>query len=83
MAAETLLLAAIKHITRDSPEDDAKWERMEWEKAMDAAYNDHKPGWVPGGPGEKGHFVRDERRREGEEDESDVPSKVSSLSDGD
>lgn len=61
--AESLLLAAIKHCTRDSEEDKHKIDEMTQAKAKDAAYNSHKKGWVPGGTAEKGHFVEDERRR--------------------
>ena len=56
MSVETLILKGISWLSRNSKEDDEKWERMKQEKAKDAARNSHKKGWVPGGTAEKGHF---------------------------
>lgn len=71
MTYESLILRAMKYYSRDSDEDNKKWERMKQEKAADAARNSHKEGWIPGGTAEKGHFVdkegshRQGKRKEG------------------
>lgn len=75
MASEfvSLGLAAAKHYSRDSKEDDDKWEKMKQEKARDAAENSHKEGWLPGGTAEKGRFVRGKHaNRSSEPLESDM-----------
>lgn len=56
MSIKGALLEVAKWLSRDTEEENAKWEKMKQEKARDAAENSHKDGWVPGGTAEKGHF---------------------------